>query len=409
MSIRDLETQDFADLFPANPANAQRPTNFTGTEPQEGNIFDNPQAGSVGETTTVAPSVGETTTLAPDSESTTTTTTVEGNEPGDILSDTKPKAGRKPKYNFEDISGYFEDRIKSGKFVAVEQDGEDGPTQFIPKTPEEFDEVIDIQVNYQLEQKKKELEQSWYATKSPAWKAVAKYAEMTDNPADILPFLQGVRTIDSVAEIDETQPEGAEAIVRARLEQRGEPKDVIDDQIEVLKNSDKLLTTAQKYKPLILQQEKAQLTQMVQQQEAQEAEYRQLVENIRDGAIKAIEAPLFGKSKLSREEKAAVYELIAVPNEESQGYQIYQEIDSLFEKGDFETLTMLSLLLKKKDAFIGHISTSAANSTAAELQKKIRIADTNRSSGGSGDVEVPEKRPVVQRNSYTGAVRFGRG
>lgn len=319
----------------------------------------------------------------------------------------KAKPGRPKAKDISDASEYFADRIKAGKFVAIKETLADGTeADFLPKTAEEFDEVLDIQVQHQVNAKLKDLDTKWYASKSPAFQAVAKYAELTDNPADILPFLQGVKNIESVRDVDETTIEGAETIVRARLEQRGESQDIIEETIESLKTTDKLLGTAAKYKPSIIADESRQLQQMIQQKQHEEREYNTMIAKIQENAYKAIEAPIFGKQKLKQDEKADIYDLIGRPSEESGGFAIYTKIDELFEKGNFETLKKVALLLVKEDSFVNYISNSAADKTAGELQKRLKAVTENR--GTSGDAPPEEVRTTVKREQFTHQPRFGR-
>ena len=326
----------------------------------------------------------------------------------DIL-DTPSKPGRKPKYDFSDISGYFQDRIKNKKFVAIEEEDQEGnKVPFIPKTPEEFDEVIVIQVNYRLDKERQALEQKVYDGKSPAWKAVLQYAELVDDPTEMVPFLQGVKNIQSVSNLNPDEVDGAEQIIRTRLEQRGDPAEAIESQIDALKTTDKLIATAKQYKPVILQQEQQALALQVQEQKRREQEYLQIVSGIRENAVKAIEQPLFGKTKLKQEEKAAIYDLIAEPNSETQGYGIYSAIDQLFDKGDFDTLRQLALLIAKKDSFYTYLNSSAAQTTAAALQKKLTVAGDSRTASGNKDFVEDPDNPVVQRKQFSQQVRFGK-
>ncbi len=316
------------------------------------------------------------------------------------------KPGRKPKYAFEDAVGYFEDRLKTGKFVKVSVENDKGEeVDFIPKTPEEFDEVLDIQINYRTEQAKKELEKTWYQNKPAAWQAVAKYAEMVDNPADLIPFIQGVQTIESVAQLNEQEIDGAERIVRTRLAQRGDTEDLIDDQIELLKTTNKLIDTAVKYKPLILNDEKAYLGELKRSAEAEQIQTQKIVQQIRTKAVEAIEAPIFGKMKLRNEEKAVIYDLIAVPDEQSKGYKIYNIIDNLFEKGDFETLKRIALLASKPDVFINYLAIDSKEKVAASLEKKIRVAGER---GTASKLDSEEQQVRLPRNQYGNTPRFGR-
>lgn len=330
----------------------------------------------------------------------------ESREEADILgTETPPPPAITP---LSDLSSYYQDRLKSGKFVAIEEVDEKGnKIPFIPKTAEEYDEVLELQISHRLDQARKDLEKKWYESKSPAWKAVSQYAEMVDDPTQLIPFLQGVRTIQSVANLNEDEIDGAERIVRARMEQAGEPDEIINTHIESLKTTNQLIPTAKQYKPIILQQEQQHLAASVKQREAEERQYRQLMTEIKEEAIKAIEQPIFGKQKLKQEEKAAIYDMIGEPLEETQGFGIYNAIDQLFDKKDFDTLRQIALLLSKKDAFYNYLGINVANATAASLQSKLRLAGEARSTSGNDYSEEEGSKPTVTRNQFKTS-KFGR-
>lgn len=314
----------------------------------------------------------------------------------------------KPAVPLNDLSTYYQDRIKSGKFVAIEDTDENGKSiPFIPKTAEDYDEVLELQINYKLQQAKQELQDKWYASKSPAWKVIGQFAEMVDDPAQLIPFIQGVKTLQSVGNLDETNIDGAEQIVRTRLSQNGDPDDVIARQIDALKTTDKLIEQAKVYKPLMIQQETLNLQRMKHQEAENEKKYIQLVSEIRESALKSIEAPMFGKTKLKNEEKAAIYDLIGEPAEETQGYGIYNAIDQLFDKKNFELLAQVALLIANKDSFYNYLGTNVANQTAASLERKLRLAGEARSSSGNDFHEEQQAR--VARNQFKTKPSFGRG
>jgi len=399
-NVQDINQNQLIDLFPG----ISNPAQIGGVKfgMQEGNtdIFT-----STTEETTLAPSTTEETTLAPSTTEETTLPDVENK--ADILGEVEVKKTTAP---ISDLSNYYQERIKNGTFVAIkEEDDKGNQVDFIPKTAEEYDEVLELQINYRLNKERENLEKKWYEGKSPAWKAINQYAELVDDPTQLIPFLSGVKTLQSVAQINENEIEGAESIVRTRMEQRGDPEEVITSQIEALKTTDKLIATAKQFKPIIIQQEQQALSQQMQEQQAQQKEYIQLVTDIRNNALAAIEKPLFGKTKLKNEEKAAIYDLIAEPSEQTQGYGIYAAIDNLFDKKDFETLKELAMLLSKKDSFYGYLGTSVANQTAASLEKKLRVAgDSHKSSGNDFD-EEDNRQPVVTRNQFNKKPSFGRG
>lgn len=399
-NVQDVNENALIDLFPSIGENSLGgKVNFGGST-QEMDIFGNPA--STTEETTLVPSTTEDTTLAPS----TTEETTEKPE-ADILgtgNNAKPEVKVTP---LSDLSTYYQERIKNGKFVAIQEEDEKGnKIDFIPKTAEDYDEVLELQINYRLDEAKKDIERKWYESKSPAWKAISQYAEMVDDPTQLIPFLSGVQALQSVAELNESEIEGAEAIVRTRMEQRGDPEEVIVSQIDALKTTDKLLATAKQYKPIIIQQEQLALQQQMQAEKAAQMKYVQLVTDIRSNALAAIEKPIFGKQVLRKEEKAAIYDLIAEPSEETQGYGIYSVIDSLYDKKDFETLKEIALLLSKKDSFYNYLGTTVANSTAASLQKKLTLASEAHKSSGK-DFDEEQNRPSVTRNQFNRTPNFG--
>lgn len=124
MEIKQLEPGQFVDLFGTEVDNKSQTSKFGALE-KNVDIFS-----SSTETTTQAPSTNDDTTKVPINDNTIiegslTDTTTKVITEADLFSDDK-KPGRKPKYDFTDTSGYFEDRFKSGKFIAVEETGEDG-------------------------------------------------------------------------------------------------------------------------------------------------------------------------------------------------------------------------------------------------------------------------------------------
>lgn len=407
-NVQDVNQNALIDLFPEigdkNPLGGK--VNFSMQE-NEFDVFGNPK--STTDNTTQTSVTGETTLSATGETTLAPSATGETTEAPDVDILGDGKGTKKVATSVTDLANYYQERIKSGKFVAIEEEDDKGnKVTFVPKTAEEYDEVLELQINYRLDQAKKDIEKKWYESKSPAWKAVSQYAEMVDDPTQLIPFLQGVRVIQSVASLDENDIAGAEAIVRTRLEQRGDPEEIISSQIDALKTTDKLITTAKQYKPIILQQEQQELGRRVKEEQEQQQQYVKLVTDIRENALKAIEKPIFGKTKLKNEEKAAIYDLIAEPSEETQGYGVYTAIDKLFDTKDFETLKEIALLLAKKDAFYNYLGTSMANQTAASLEKKLRVAgDSHRASGH--DFDEGDNHPTVTRNQFNKKPSFGRG
>lgn len=402
--IRNIEQSQYVDLFgEQSTQTAPVQAGQFGTSPQTTDLFNSTTdttTSSTTDTTTIT-STEETTTLDP---STTETTTIISLFKEDGSEKEKPKES--DVVPFKDMFDYISDRVKQGKFTEFEIQNEDGTTSpFVPKTPEEFDQLLEFQIEHNLSKQKETLEKNWYSTKTPAWKAVAQYAELTDDPTEIIPFLQGIQNIESIKDVDPTEIEGAEMIVRTTLAQRGDSKEMIDEMVETLKTTAKLIPSAEKYKPALIKQESARMQQMIAEKQEEEKRYNQLVNTIRDNSIKVIEEPIVGKQKLKGEEKQAIYSLISEPSPESGGYAIYDEIDKLYEKGNFSKLRKLALLIHNEEAYDKYISSVASEKTATEVQLKIKAANDNRAASSNTNGE--DRKVVIQKSQY-GQRTFGK-
>jgi uncharacterized membrane protein YfhO len=158
----------------------------------------------------------------------------------------------------------------------------------------------------------------------------------------------------------------------------------------------------------MLQAENQRLALLKKQKDEEFDSYRNMVVDIRNNVIQVIEKPI-GKDKLKNEEKAAIYDLIAEPDPETRGYRIFDKIDELYEKKDFEKLRKIALLLENEESFTNYISSSKVDKAAEALQRKIRVAGDSRTTGKS-DSETPTKVISTQTTiTKGGRTLFSRG
>lgn len=292
-----------------------------------------------------------------------------------------------PKEDIFNIKSYFTKKIKDGAFLGFEDDK--------LETPEDIDALIEANFNHKIESLQEDVNNQWYENKTNAWKFVAQYAENVDNPYDLLPLLQGVQTIEAINNLDPNKPEEAELIVRAALERRGEAPSIIEDQILTFKEGNKLEKLAADYQPLLIQEENQKLIQLKKQEAEEEQRNLQLLNDIHENAIKVIETPFLGKHKLKREEKAAVYDLIARPDQEAGGYQIFKAIDNLYATNDFETLREIALMVANKKAHRSYLGIDNIDAANEKLFRKLKDAQTST----TRTVEEKPEAPKLQRSS----------
>ncbi len=285
-----------------------------------------------------------------------------------------------------DLKNYFDLRIKEGKFLPLE----DGKME----SPEDIDALIEANFDHKIQEIKESAIKSAYEGKSAAWKYVLSSAEKFQNPSDLIPLLTGVNNIDTISELDPTNEQQAETIVRIALTRRNEAPEVIEDQIAMFKENKKLETMAGKYQPILVNEENKKLVELQKQKEQEDLSNLEMIKQIHEGAVANLETPFLGRHKLKNEEKAAIYELIAEPSEEQGGYKIFTEIDNLYEKKDFETLREIALLLNNKKAHRHYLGVTIGEENSERVIRKIKTTSTGST---STDSELPDSTPKLSR------------
>lgn len=295
-----------------------------------------------------------------------------------------------------DLKGYFEERIKNGIFKAFEDEK--------LETAEDVDALIEANFADKLETIKEEFSNNWYESKSNAWKFVAQYAENLQNPQDLLPIIQGVQTIEQVSALDPENLEQAELIVRTALARKNEPSSIIEEQISTFKDSNKLQKLAADYKPLLVKEEQENLQRIDNQRRIQEYNDLQMIQSIHNNAVQDLEQPFLGKHKLKKEEKAAIYDLIAQPDEQFGGYKIFTAIDKLYETGNFKKLNEIALLINNENAHRNYLGVTLGDNMEEKLMRKLKLTSTASTSSDTPDPELPKipKNTLPKRNGDSG-------
>lgn len=299
---------------------------------------------------------------------------------------------------FTDVKSIFEELIKNNQLLPLEDEKLD--------TPADIQALIQANVVHQVEELKKDQNNTWYASKSPAWRIVAEFAEKVQHPSELLPFIQSVQTIDSVSELDPKNEVDAEKIIRMALISRNESQDIIDDTIATYKENGKISNIAEKYQPSLVQQEQIKMQNLVKQKEQEEINNYNMIKQIHEDAVKVLETPFLGKHKMKKEEKAAIYNMIASPDSQTGGYKIFSAIDNLYETKNFDKLRMIALLLQDDKAYNSYVGLDVANNTAENIMRRVKTTATAHS---TSDLELPPtiKNQPIQNNNFQKSSGFG--
>lgn len=275
---------------------------------------------------------------------------------------------------FDSIEENF---YKTGKLNPLED--EEG--NIVPiKTVEEFQELLEKNIEYRENQARIDDDQKvldrLLASKSDAYKFVLENAERYNSPSELVPLLQSVETLELFQNLDTENPEHQEFIVRSALKLQGLSDEMIESEVEDLKDREKLGLRADSLHPF-LQQYQERETQALLQQKQQEEQARNQFWN---GYLTKLNDDFYTSDvldgmKFSKEHKALIAPQL-FPDERTNDIFLHKTIDDLIEKGDIQRLVKIATIALDDKLFDSYYSNRVANKVANNLQRTIRVQST---------------------------------
>jgi hypothetical protein len=212
-------------------------------------------------------------------------------------------------------------------------------------------EVIDENVNYKVQESLKNIDSKWYSSKPLVFQEFAKVAELVGDNKDAL--YQYINTHKELEDIDQLDPKDishAEKIVRSHLEKRGEPSKVIEAEIEDLKEKGLISSSAERYKPLLIEQKETEKANTVKQEQENIKNFYKIVEENEKIVTGFLSNPEIAGMKLKDEDKDIVYDNLTF-NPELNGFKVFKTIENLQLQGKWDTLAKIILLAEKEERF----------------------------------------------------------
>lgn len=294
--------------------------------------------------------------------------------------------------------------IQEGKLFPME----DAQGNVLPiKTKQDLIELIDSNNEYFRQQAYTNVEEQIYKTKSPVWQTLLKYAEEARDISEIAPLFNTIQESYMEAQLDPSNPEHQEEIIRIHGSLQGLDEQTIIDDIQDLKERGKLEERATKLKPSLDNFNQQRIQQAIAQKEYEEQQKAAYLQNYYTSVLENVIKPeTVGGLKLNEQHKQLVASTL-VPDPELGGLPIYSIIDNLLQQGQFDILSKIALLATDPKSFDNYYSTKIDGNVAAALQKRLRTSHQNQAKSGSAysnegsqTQRKPESKPEMSPNGF---------
>lgn len=309
----------------------------------------------------------------------------------------KGKGGRPAEVKLDDTTKtIFTELITEGKLFGFK----DGRIE----SKKDVVELIEANIQSKIDAEKTDLLDKVYASQTPAMQFIMNHASKVQSPQELIPLLTSISNIEKIESLDESKPVDQERIVRLKMKLAGDSDELIESEIQDLKDSAKLEAKAKYYKPALSKHYQTETQKIIQVQQEEDRKLEAMFQENHKNIVKVLESPNIEGLEFKQKDKGIIYELLAVPRDQYDGgVGIYKVIDNLFMKGDFATLSQVALLLGDKKAFDASYTNKtkmlAANTTARILQTTTR---TGGAIHDDGEPEPAQQKQTVQRPSRNG-------
>lgn len=270
-------------------------------------------------------------------------------------------------------------------------EGEDGKF-VIPKTFDELKELINENKKFEVEENKKKWEQDTVEGLSPQVQSIMEYAKAGGK--DVTTLLEAWATVESISQLDPRDIDDAEELVRYDLEAKGLNEDDIEEQVDLLKSSGKILQKAVNLKPKLEQQEIQRIAEMEALQKQRAEQLQQNKVRYQTNMSQAIDKT-FSDKNISGVIKHSifepVYESAFRPGMRVTGFQRGLE-ELQLDPSKNEHFAEVALLVSDRDKFFEVYGNKIKRDVTADTVKKLKFSkNTNQTADDEVSLNQPKK------------------
>ena len=301
-----------------------------------------------------------------------------------VIDPAKTKPGRKPADIINIVNQLIADEI-----LEPFEEGDEIKT---------IDDVKDL-IKLNLQKTKETAKSNWWEeevkTYSPQIQAILHYAKQGGK--DVTPLLDAISQVEEVADLDPDTEEGQIEIIRQTLRVKGIDEEEIEDQINTAKDLDKLKTKADKFLPELQSMKERHVQMLMRQEEDRKIKAAEASAQYLNTVKETLNKDSIGGMKLQREDKAKIFEALAVPKYKSlNGIQTNGFVKSLEDmqfgsKADYEHFLNIVHFSVDKESFLEKLKQSIKNELSADTERKLRSAKTT-TANTQGD--IPDNTPT---------------
>ncbi len=246
------------------------------------------------------------------------------------------------------------------------------------ETADDLVTLIDENARIRYEQNLDSINDTWYKSKSPLFQEFAQVAEIVGQDKEAFyRYINASREAEDIDSLDTSNIDDAEYIVRSYLQKREKSSQIIEDDINELKEKGIISNRAERYKPLLIEDKQEEKSLIIAKEREEAATFYKIVQENENVITSYLSEKEVAGMKLKEEDKDLIYENLTY-NPELQGFKLFKTIENLQRSGKFDVLSKIILLAEREDRFNELFTNTVKNNVQKDVRSIIKFGTASR-------------------------------
>lgn len=326
-----------------------------------------------------------------------------GTEPTEDQDDVaKPNKGGRPKTEKSGLVDFFKKRIESKEMFAFDDFDESKQTldDYLGTLGDkDYEELWQANIDNLKNEVASNTPAEFFESLPEELQYAAKY--VADGGQDLKGLFQALAQVEQVRELNPTDENDQEAIVRSYLQATnfGDAEE-IDEELTTWKDLGVLEKKAKQFKPKLDSMQEEIVQNQLAEQESRNRQQQQAAQAYMENVFEALRPAEINGLKLDKKTQAALYSGLVQPNYPSVSGRPTNQLGHLLEKYQFvepnyPLIAEALWLLSDPDAYRQNIAKNAKNAAVEQTVRQLKTEQSRKV--GSSYQEEEEKRPSVRK------------
>ena len=308
------------------------------------------------------------------------------------VKETPKKRGRKA---ITGVSDVFKKLIDDDKILAFD-DGKD----LEDYSAKDWQELIQANLDERANAVRRETPKQFFESLPEELQIAARY--VADGGQDLKGMFKALSTVEEVRDLNVKEEKDQSFIIREYLGATGYgTREEIEEEIEIWKDLGKLESQAMKFKPKLDKMQEKVVAAKLQEQDMKRKQQEQASQNYMKNVYETLKDGAIGDTRIDKKTQSFLYNGLVNPSYPSISGTNTNLLGHLLEKYQFvepnyNLITEALWLLADPNGFKETIMKKGSNKAVEETVRKLKTAQSSKSSAAAIQEEAPAKRSKRQ-------------